>query len=69
LNDNGIYEYAKVDKEGVLKPSGTRASNPENRERREERFLGRTKKHLRYQPPKLDEIMNKSFHNFYERQN
>ncbi len=58
-NNKGVYEYAERAAGGDLKPSGTIAHNPEERERKEILFLRNTPKHLRYKNPKLKEILNK----------
>ncbi len=57
-NDDGIYEYAERASGGDLKPSGTVAHNPGERESDERRLLEDLPKHLRYRPPKLKKILD-----------
>ena len=58
-NKQGVYEYAERAGGGDLKTSGMVAHDPGEREQKEITFLSRTKKHLRYKPPKLNEILEK----------
>lgn len=67
-NDEGIYEYAEISRNGDLVPSGYEASDPEDRSAEEVSFLNNVSKHLRYEPPKLDELENKSPYEFHERE-
>ena len=69
LNDDGLYEYAELTNEGDLEPSGVRANDPEQRADEEQRFLRNHDKHIRYEPPKLDELNDKSIYEFHEREN
>ena len=59
-NKNGIYEYAKLSSKGKLKPSGLKAKNKEDRGLNQKLRLLFVKKHLRYQPPHLEERLEKS---------
>jgi hypothetical protein len=59
LNQEGLYEYAKQTRNGDLVPSGVRANNPDKRGKSETRFLSGKTKHLRYQNPKLNEILER----------
>lgn len=59
LNEQGLYEYAKQAKDGDLIPTGVRAHNPDKREKSEIKFLSKKPKHLRYQNPKLNEILER----------
>lgn len=59
LNEQGLYEYAKQARDGDLVPSGVRAHNPDKREKSETRYLSGKPKHLRYQNPKLNEILER----------
>jgi hypothetical protein len=59
LNGQGLYEYAKQAKDGDLIPTGVRAHNPDKREKSEIKFLSKKPKHLRYQNPRLNEILER----------
>lgn len=58
-NNKGIFEYAEQTFDGDLKPSGRVAHNPGYRTDKEKRYLKRVSKHLRYESPTLDKLMNK----------
>mgnify|MGYP006301729389 CR=1 FL=1 len=58
-NKVGVYEYAERASGGDLKASGIVAHDPGEREQKELNFLKNTKKHLRYKPPKLNEVLEK----------
>jgi len=55
-NSNKVYEYARLVK-GDLLPSGVKASNPEDRDANELQYLKKATKNLRYQSPKLEELL------------
>lgn len=59
LANDGIYEYAKQGTGGDLVPSGIRAHDPADRDRKEISYLKKVEKHLRYQNPKLQELQEK----------
>lgn len=56
-NQEGIYEYAERASGGDLKASGTIAHDPADRDSDEQQYLEGLSKHLRYRPPKLEEIL------------
>lgn len=58
-NDRGVFEYAKLAGNGDLVPTGVIAHNPGNRNEDEKDFLENHPKHLRYEPPKLNELKEK----------
>lgn len=58
-NNKGVYEYAEQTSNGDLEAGGVQAHNPGERKEDEKRYLSRMDKHLRYQPPKLDELKEK----------
>lgn len=59
INKEGIFEYAKLSKDGDLLPSGTKANDPKKRESKESKYVAKLTKHLRYQSPKLETILQK----------
>lgn len=58
-NNEGIYEYAELTRDGNLKADGTKANDPEYREEKELKHLEKKEKHLRFQPPYLNEMKEK----------
>lgn len=58
-NDQGVYEYAKQTDDGDLKPDGIKVHDPGKRDKKELRHLKHMPKHLRYQSPKLDELIKR----------
>lgn len=58
-NDRGVFEYAEIASNGDLVSSGVIAHNPGNRDEEEKGFLENQPKHLRYEPPKLNELKEK----------
>jgi hypothetical protein len=46
-NEDLVYEYAIIGKDGRLKPGGIKAKNEENRSKKEKRYLLSLEKHLR----------------------
>ena len=59
LNKVGIYEYAKQSKDGDLVPTGTKANNPDKRDKKEKKYAARLTPHLRYKSPKLNVLLQK----------
>lgn len=58
-NDESVYEYAERSSGGDLEPGGKIAHDPEDRDQSEKKYLSNIEKHLRYRPPKLEEILEK----------
>ena len=60
LNEQGIYEYAKLDKKtGDLKPSGVKAKDPADRTPKEAKKMKTSPQHLRYSGQKLEGLEKK----------
>ncbi|MDQ3071730.1 MAG: hypothetical protein M3Q97_00505 [Bacteroidota bacterium] len=67
LNEEGIYEYAVQTNTGDLVPGGVQAHNPEERPKKELRYLKKQVPHLRYTGEKLRELQERN-KNMYESQ-
>jgi M6 family metalloprotease-like protein len=56
-NGNGIYEYVIVDKSGLIKPSGVKANNFNQRNKTENTFLAQILPHLHYAPKQAEQLI------------
>jgi hypothetical protein len=65
LNNVGLYEYAKLAKNGDLVPGGIVAHDPQDRTKKERRKLRKFPQHLRYQGEMLEKLKKRE-QNFNE---